>query len=345
MKAVKILEKVNKIKELDSDNVVLYFDNGDATIADKKTFTEKYANADFEDYSDFNELFYIVKRKLDNLKTLIYKVSGKYINENLWFTDIKIFNDKFFVITLEDCKSKTLIYQKDGEYFNPDICGEFWEIINDNYFKVSNFFGYNYKIVNKKQKNLISEETFSEVFDFDENLFIVKAMKKDPKYTFIKKDTGEYLNKDLYFSKWLNINDNICLLEVVADQFNFVTKSDGTIISDYPVLSSYDLGSVPKTDKPNEFIKVRFDNGSHIHTAMLRTSDCFISQLYYDIKPFNRLYFAAYLDDCKHFTLIRTSDFSLLCNHLCVSEKNITAYNNSDYFSIKNPDGTISIYN
>lgn len=328
MKPVKILKNVTNIKEIDKDNVIFYFDNGNATIADKKTFSEKYDNVYFEDWYVFNEIFYIAKRKSDKLKTLIYKESGKCLNENLWFTNIVIFNDEFFKITSEDYISKTLIYQKDGECFNSDIWEEYWEIFNDNYFKVSKLMGDYFKIVNKNQRKLICENQFSEIFDFDENLFVVKT-NDSLSYTFIRKENGEFLNENLHFEKWYDLNDEMCLV-YFSSKYHFINKTYGTINYDLP--SILEINPIAENDK--DYCKVMFNTISKINVAILRTSDCTISPIYYNIKSFNNLYFAAYLDN-NYITLMRRSDFSLLCNHLCVHKNDITAYPESDYFSIK----------
>ena len=197
-------------------------------------------------------------------------------------------------------------------------------------------------IVDKNRKIILCDEVFADALDFDKNLFAVGVLGNIPYYTFIKKNNGEYLNKDLCFDNMININDQICLIEI-DDKYYFVTKTNGVITRDFPVLNStFDINREEYYEN-QEFLGIEFDNDSIINRAILKTSDCTISPLYYDIHLFNKLYFAAYLDE-YHITLMKKSDFSLLCNHMCVHENNITAYDNSDYFSIKDDNGTISIY-
>lgn len=158
-------------------------------------------------------------------------------------------------------------------------------------------------------------------------------------YTFIQKENGEYLNENLYFTGYNNINDNICVVQFISEDYHFIKKSDGTIVDDLPIFTNIISFN---TSAKNEFAILEFFNNSDINRAVLRKSDCTISPLYYDIKDFNSTYFAAYFDR-NTLTLMKKSDYSLLCNYFSVHKGNITAYPESDYFSIKK-DGKLYLY-
>ena len=112
MKPITELTNVTGIKEIDKDNVILYFDNALSTIADKNNFSKIYDNIFFADWRCFDDMFYLVKRQVDGLWTLIYKQTGAFLNKDLWFNYIENFNDEFFIITSSENHFKTLIYKK-----------------------------------------------------------------------------------------------------------------------------------------------------------------------------------------------------------------------------------------
>ena len=112
MKPTKQLTNVTRIAEIDSSNIVLYFNDKRANIADKETFLEKYPSTCFSDWRPFNETFYLAQSLSNSNWTLVNKDTGEILNENLWFKKIETFNDEFFLITSPETSLKTLVYKK-----------------------------------------------------------------------------------------------------------------------------------------------------------------------------------------------------------------------------------------
>ena len=191
---------------------------------------------------------------------------------------------------------------------------------------------------------MLSKDYFLEIYDFDKNLFVVKKLNDSEHYTFIKKNNGECLKENLFFHNWQNLNDKFCLIRINL-HYVFMKKSDGTIADEFPTLKNFNYFNFvdESNEETVEFFVVSFDNMSDLNRAILRKSNCEISPLFFNIKPFNDKYFEAYLDE-DHLTLLKKSDFSLLCNYLCIHKNDIKVYANSEYFSIKNEDDSISIY-
>lgn len=344
MKPIKELTTVAEIRDFDKDNVIIYFEDARSTIADKKTFCEIYDNIYYSNWKTFNEVFYLAQS--NSMWTLVYKNTGKPLNEALWFSEIESFDEEFFIITSAENYLMTLVYKKNGEFFNSDIWGDYWEKFSDKFLKIYNNQGTEsvFNIVNKKQKKLLSKDYFLEIYNFDQNLFVVKKLNDSEHYTFVKKKNGECLKENLFFHHWLNLNDNFCLIRIDR-HYVFIKKSDGTIADDFPIIKDFYYFDFvdEKNEEASEFFMIAFENESELNRAILRKADCSISPLYFNIRPFNDKYFEAYLDE-EHLTLVKKSDFSLVCNYLCVHKNDIKAYTDSEYFSIKKDDGTISLY-
>lgn len=333
MKPIKELTNVTKVENFSKDNIILYFDNDLSTLGDKKSFSEIYNNIYFKNWLHFDKNFYLVQRKNDNKYTLVFKDTGACLNDNLCFDNIEEFNDEFFVIQRSSDDFKTLIYKKDGKYFNSNIWCTDWEVFDDNYLLGYTGFDYDiFNIIDKKEKKLLSSDTFIVLDNFDDNLLVVKKTTSyTNEYTFIKKENGEHLNEELSFNDYFDLNNDMCLVRI-NDHFHFILKANGHIADNFPTLTNF--FSFYNTD---EFIKIEFMHSGDFKFALLRKSDCAISPLYYNIENFNKTYFSAYFDD-YHFTLIKKSDLSLLCNYLCLNEDDTITYRNSEYFIIKKDD-------